>query len=94
MRSEKPGGRCDDGKHKEAATGFAAGGVQSMNIDRQQGGGELEQGSRRTYVAPEIQTFTAEEFMNVLGPAQGYGGGGESSDEKVGRGFRLFPGLR
>jgi hypothetical protein len=27
------------------------------------------------YEAPAIQTFTQEEFLAVIGPAQGYGGG-------------------
>ena len=66
-----------------------------MNIDRQQDkGGRGGRPEESSYVAPEIQTFTAEEFLNVLGPAQGYGGGGGTEEDPVGRGFRLFPGLR
>lgn len=45
------------------------------------------------YVAPVIKTYSSEEFLNLLGPAQGYGG------DNIGRrdpglGYRLFPGLR
>ncbi len=47
------------------------------------------------YVAPTIQTYSPEEFLDVLGPAQGYGGGSTGGNERPsGRGFRLFPGLR
>ncbi|UCF67135.1 MAG: hypothetical protein JSV80_15360 [Acidobacteriota bacterium] len=47
------------------------------------------------YVAPEIVTYSPEEFLKVIGPAQGYGGG----DPGPGRGDtdrvrRMFPGLR
>ncbi|MDQ7007561.1 MAG: hypothetical protein Q9Q40_10025 [Acidobacteriota bacterium] len=46
------------------------------------------------YVAPEIQTYTPEEFLNLLGPAQGYGGGTPGGERGIGRGMRLFPGMR
>ncbi len=45
------------------------------------------------YVTPEIQTYSPEEFLNLLGPAQGYGGTA-GAQRRGGRGFRLFPGLR
>ncbi|RMG46687.1 MAG: hypothetical protein D6718_05175 [Acidobacteria bacterium] len=48
-----------------------------------------------TYVAPEIVTYTPEDFLALLGPAQGYGG---HHPPVGGRGFgrlrRLFPGMR
>jgi hypothetical protein len=71
-------------------------GKEAMKIDRhnESKGGLDGRENDRGYVAPQIQTFTAEEFMNVLGPAQGYGGGGGTEENPVGRGFRLFPGLR
>ncbi len=45
------------------------------------------------YVAPEIQTFSPEQFLEILGPAQGYSGSGpgERGDS---RGTRMFPGIR
>ena len=47
------------------------------------------------YEAPEVQTFTPEQLLQVLGPAQGYGGGtGPGRRGGQGRGHRLFPGLR
>ncbi len=47
------------------------------------------------YQAPEVQTFTPEQLLQVLGPAQGYGGGGGPGRRTGGgRGHRLFPGLR
>jgi len=50
---------------------------------------------REGYQAPEVQTFTPEQLQQVLGPAQGYGGGtGPGRRTGVGRGHRLFPGLR
>jgi hypothetical protein len=50
---------------------------------------------RREYETPEVQTFTPEELLQVLGPAQGYGGGGPPGRRTPGgRGHRLFPGLR
>ena len=47
------------------------------------------------YVAPRIQTYSPEEFLDLLGPAQGYGGGSNGPDQRSsGRGQRKFPGLR
>lgn len=46
------------------------------------------------YVAPEIETYSPQEFLNVLGPAQGYGGGSESGSRMYGRTVRSLPGLR
>lgn len=54
----------------------------------------------RTYVPPQIQSYSPEEFLDLIGPAQGYGGGGGSVPprDRVGgnaaRSPRLFPGLR
>ncbi len=50
--------------------------------------------SETSYVPPEIQTFSSEEFLDLLGPAQGYGGNTGGGERVGGRGFRLFPGLR
>ncbi len=51
-----------------------------------------------TYVAPTIQSFSPEEFLDLLGPAQGYGGSGGPVTVPVTRpGLRpprLFPGIR
>jgi hypothetical protein len=47
-----------------------------------------------TYEAPAIQSFTPDELLEVLGPAQGYGGASSPSDRRQNRGHRLFPGLR
>ena len=50
----------------------------------------------RTWVKPSVKTYSPEELLDLIGPAQGYngavnpGGGGWFS----GRGHRLFPGLR
>lgn len=49
------------------------------------------------YEAPTITTFTSEELMETLGPAQGYGGSsrpGPQNRTGLGRGHRLFPGIR
>jgi hypothetical protein len=48
------------------------------------------------YVAPEILTYSPEDFLGLLGPAQGYGGSGPSNPGRSsgGRGYRLYPGLR
>ena len=51
------------------------------------------------YVAPEILTYSPEDFLGLLGPAQGYGGvdsggGSVGSRSSGGRGYRLYPGLR
>ncbi|NJN65187.1 MAG: hypothetical protein HC882_10125 [Acidobacteria bacterium] len=49
------------------------------------------------YETPEVQTFTAQQLLEVLGPAQGYGGGSQPPGRReggLGRGHRLFPGLR
>lgn len=53
----------------------------------------------REYVAPEILTYSPEDFLGLLGPAQGYGGidsggGVGSSRSSGGRSYRLYPGLR
>ncbi len=50
----------------------------------------------RAYETPEVQTFTSEQLLEVLGPAQGYGGTGSPGrrNGNSGRGHRLFPGLR
>lgn len=45
------------------------------------------------YVSPEIQTYSPEEFLEVLGPAQGYGMGAQGR-ERMGWGHRLYPGIR
>jgi hypothetical protein len=86
-------GIADEERAKRARVGR---GKEAMKIDRhnENPGGLDGRENERGYVAPQIQTFTAEEFMNVLGPAQGYGGGGGTEENPVGRGFRLFPGLR
>ncbi len=59
---------------------------------------ELECQEPGEYVAPEILTYSPEDFLGLLGPAQGYGGssGGESGGGRSsgGRGYRLYPGLR
>jgi hypothetical protein len=49
------------------------------------------------YVAPQIQTFSPQEFLDLLGPAQGYGGGMKPPSERggnIGRTPRLIPGIR
>jgi hypothetical protein len=53
------------------------------------------------YVEPRIQTYSPEEFLNLLGPAQGYAGNGNGhghghghTTQSAGRGPRLFPGIR
>lgn len=49
------------------------------------------------YEAPSIVSFTAEELMETFGPAQGYGGSsrpGPQTRGGLGRGHRLFPGIR
>ncbi|GEM_PF-3126843 len=46
------------------------------------------------YVAPAIQTYSSEEFLEVLGPAQGYIGTGPTGNKRFGWGNRLFPGFR
>lgn len=49
--------------------------------------------SAERYVAPVIKTYSSEEFLNLLGPAQGYGGDAPGRRDP-GLGYRLFPGLR
>lgn len=66
----------------------------SDQFEPSSGGSGQNSGSGEIYVAPEIQTYSPEEFLNLLGPAQGYGGGGPGSERGIGRGFRLFPALR
>lgn len=52
------------------------------------------------YVAPRIRSYSPAEFLDLIGPAQGYGGGGGStehgskSNKGIGGSNHLFPGLR
>lgn len=49
------------------------------------------------YEAPRVQTFSQEEFLAVLGPAQGYGGDGVGPGAPAGiieRPRRFFVGMR
>ena len=56
---------------------------------------EAQQREDAVYETPEVQTFSPDELLEVLGPAQGYGGGsGPGRRGGVGRGHRLFPGIR
>jgi hypothetical protein len=59
---------------------------------------ESESQAPGEYVAPEILTYSPEDFLGLLGPAQGYGGGGappgSPGRSSGGRGYRLHPGLR
>lgn len=56
---------------------------------------EARQREDAVYETPEVQTFSPDELLEVLGPAQGYGGGASPSRRGgVGRGHRLFPGIR
>lgn len=56
-----------------------------------------ERNEQEGYVEPTIESFQPEELMEMLGPAQGYGGGGRKPPNLRpgwGRGQRLFPGIR
>ncbi len=51
--------------------------------------------SESGYLPPRVQTFSPEEFMDLLGPAQGYGAGTDPPKTRTGgRTPRLFPGTR
>ena len=56
---------------------------------------EARQPEETVYETPAVQTFSQEELLEVLGPAQGYGGGSNPGRRGgIGRGHRLFPGIR
>ncbi len=50
----------------------------------------------RTWVKPSVKTYSPEELLDLLGPAQGYNGTTNPGRGGwfPGRGHRLFPGLR
>lgn len=56
--------------------------------------GKQDESSEARYVAPEINSYSPQDFLEMLGPAQGYGGGGTPGRTVMGRGARLWPGLR
>lgn len=52
------------------------------------------------YERPKVNTFSSKQLADVIGPAQGYGGGGRGRRHNPRgsgggtRAYRLFPGLR